>query len=84
MKLNLETKAAFRRRSIGTYSEHIMMIGFGVARKIRDVARRLHDCCSSPGLNSLVFNAFEQFKTNPSSFYLDPVGLSPSSYRCGG
>ena len=42
IKRNLETKAAFRRRSIGTYSEHIMIIGFGVARRILDVARRLH------------------------------------------
>jgi hypothetical protein len=62
-----------------------MMIGFGVARKILDVARRLKaTAVVHRELNSFVFNAFEQFKTNPSSFYLDPVGLSPSSYRYGG
>jgi len=38
----LETNAAFRMQSMGTYSEHNMTIGFGVARKIFHVARRVH------------------------------------------
>jgi hypothetical protein len=62
-----------------------MMIGFGVARKILEEARRLHATAVVHwDLNSFVFNAVEQFKTNPSSFYLDPVRPSPSSYRYGG
>jgi len=53
-----------------------MIIGFGVARKILDVARRLHATnVVHRDLNSFVFNAFEQFKQIQVRFILIPSGF---------